>query len=95
MKKFTRFLALGLLLFQAATVCAADEGYPIGYCNGEMNRSATLKFSDKNTDISAAIYIPTGYASSVVDNEIRAIRDTPFLFRAEHGLRVRLHGPRL
>lgn len=49
------------------------SGYPIGYCNGEVTTNASIKFNDKDVLVSGAIFIPSSYANTVEDNELRSV----------------------
>lgn len=60
---------LALPAFSAPEV----SGYPIGFCNGEMNPRADIKYSGKLATVSAAIHIPATYAATVADNRIEYV----------------------
>ena len=54
---------------------AADiSGFPVGYCNGEMSKSAAYKFDGKQTDISAAIFVPSTLSSTLKGNRMESVR---------------------
>lgn len=50
------------------------SGYPVGFCNGEMAKYASVKYSEKDAVVSAAIRIPAAYASTVAGNRIESVR---------------------
>lgn len=72
------FILLSGVLMMALPASAASaasdvSGYPIGFCNGEMNPRAGIKFSGKLSTVSAAIHIPAAYAATVADNKLETI----------------------
>lgn len=74
MNSIFRLTATAAALLIGATAVAADvAGYPIGYCNGEMNLKANIKYKDKGADISAALFIPPTYAATVAGNQLEAV----------------------
>ncbi|MDE5796136.1 MAG: hypothetical protein K2H75_03430, partial [Muribaculaceae bacterium] len=50
------------------------SGYPIGYCNGQMSTSSTVKYNVRETTLSAALHIPASYARTVEGNRIESLR---------------------
>ncbi len=50
------------------------SGYPIGYCNGVYGNSSKIKYDGENVEISAALHIPSSYASTVAGSSIEKIR---------------------
>lgn len=50
------------------------SGYPIGYCNGQMSPSSTVKYNVRETTLSAALHIPSNYARTVGGNRIESLR---------------------
>ena len=50
------------------------SGYPIGYCNGVYGNSSKIKYDGENVEISAALHIPSSYASTVAGCSIEKIR---------------------
>ncbi|MDE5877771.1 MAG: Omp28-related outer membrane protein [Muribaculaceae bacterium] len=50
------------------------SGYPIGYCNGQMSTSSTVKYNVRETTLSTALYIPASYARTVEGNRIESLR---------------------
>lgn len=73
LKKLLTILSGVLLLALPAAATTDVSGYPIGFCNGEMNPRAGIKFSGKLSSISVAIHIPASYAATVADNRIEAV----------------------
>lgn len=63
------------VLFMAHPAAFSQEvsGYPIGFCNGEMNTRSNLKFSGKGSTVSTAIHIPSNYAATVSSNRLEYI----------------------
>lgn len=63
------------LLFTSVKGNAQDiSGYPIGYCNGEISSNAIVKYAVRDVEVSGAIYISSGYATTVAGNELKSVR---------------------
>ncbi len=68
-------LSVAIVLIGCLTTEAQEvSGYPIGYCNGQMATSATVKYNERETTLSAALRIPANYARTVEGNRIESLR---------------------
>ncbi len=70
-------MMINLAMAATVTVCAMAQetaGYPVGYCNGEINTTSLVKHPNAGDWVSSAIYINPEYAASLGGNQIRSIR---------------------
>lgn len=73
--KLKFILAVVTVLIGYLTTGAQEvSGYPIGYCNGQMSTSSTVKYNVRETTLSAALHIPSNYARTVEGNRIESLR---------------------
>ncbi|MDE6680485.1 MAG: hypothetical protein K2J92_03935, partial [Muribaculaceae bacterium] len=73
--KLKVILAVVIAVIGYCSTKAQDvSGYPIGYCDGRMSTSATVKYNIRVTTLSAALHIPPNYARTVEGNRIESLR---------------------
>ena len=73
--KLKVILAVVIAVIGYCSTKAQDvSGYPIGYCDGRMSTSATVKYNIRETTLSAALHIPSNYARTVEGNRIESLR---------------------
>lgn len=68
-------ILLGWLVTAGPAVLAEETaGYPVGFCNGEMVSSSSVKFSGNDADVSAAIMVPSSYVATIAGNRMESVR---------------------
>ena len=68
-------MVLAMAMSFGTSAMAQDvSGYPIGYCNGEINTTSLVKHPTAGDWVSSAIYITPEYAATLGGNHISSIR---------------------
>lgn len=97
----TRNFLIILSVFLSCTLhlFADTSGYPIGFCNGQWNIRSDIKYSKRNANVSAALFIPQTLANTVAGNRVESLRlaiaSTYNLETLDVWLRTSLNGPDL